>query len=189
MPRSPAPVPAARPPPPRSHAARAPLLQQEVLQVHEEGRPQPGGFTAGGGWCFGAIVLPRPLFASCSASAAASVGRLRARRVLRPPRPREGSCGEGHAQLPRHGVPTAPLPVPALCRNLFVVHLQGSQAGPPWCVRGGGGERRALRLSADTTSTPAPAETGISKKAMSIMNSFVNDTFDRMAGEAVRLAR
>lgn len=33
------------------------------------------------------------------------------------------------------------------------------------------------------------AETGISKKAMSIMNSFVNDTFDRMAGEAVRLAR
>jgi len=32
-------------------------------------------------------------------------------------------------------------------------------------------------------------ETGISKKAMSIMNSFVNDTFDRLAGEAVRLAR
>jgi len=32
-------------------------------------------------------------------------------------------------------------------------------------------------------------ETGISKKAMSIMNSFVNDTFDRMANEAVRLAR
>ncbi len=33
------------------------------------------------------------------------------------------------------------------------------------------------------------AETGISKKAMSIMNSFVNDTFDRLANEAVRLAR
>ena len=32
-------------------------------------------------------------------------------------------------------------------------------------------------------------ETGISKKAMSIMNSFVNDTFDRMADEAVRLSR
>ena len=32
-------------------------------------------------------------------------------------------------------------------------------------------------------------ETGISKRAMSIMNSFVNDTFDRMAEEAVRLSR
>ena len=32
-------------------------------------------------------------------------------------------------------------------------------------------------------------ETGVSKKAMSIMNSFVNDTFDRLATEAVRLAR
>jgi histone H2B len=33
------------------------------------------------------------------------------------------------------------------------------------------------------------AETGVSKKAMGIMNSFVNDTFDRLATEAVRLAR
>ena len=32
-------------------------------------------------------------------------------------------------------------------------------------------------------------ETGISKKAMSIMNSFVNDTFDRLSNEAIRLAR
>ncbi len=29
----------------------------------------------------------------------------------------------------------------------------------------------------------------MSKKAMGIMNSFVNDTFDRLATEAVRLAR
>jgi histone H2B len=35
----------------------------------------------------------------------------------------------------------------------------------------------------------AVADTGISKKAMGIMNSFVNDTFDRLATEAVRLAR
>ena len=28
---------------------------------------------------------------------------------------------------------------------------------------------------------PSTAETGISKKAMGIMNSFVNDTFDRMS--------
>lgn len=32
-------------------------------------------------------------------------------------------------------------------------------------------------------------ETGISKKAMSILNSFVNDIFDRVAAEAGRLSR
>ena len=32
-------------------------------------------------------------------------------------------------------------------------------------------------------------ETGISKKAMSIMNSFINDTFDRIAVESSRLVR
>ncbi|XP_072331747.1 histone H2B 7-like [Scyliorhinus torazame] len=32
------------------------------------------------------------------------------------------------------------------------------------------------------------ADTGISSKAMSIMNSFVNDIFERIAGEASRLA-
>jgi histone H2B len=31
-------------------------------------------------------------------------------------------------------------------------------------------------------------DTGISSKAMSIMNSFVNDVFERMAGEASKLA-
>uniref|UniRef100_A0A914QUF9 Histone H2B n=1 Tax=Panagrolaimus davidi TaxID=227884 RepID=A0A914QUF9_9BILA len=32
-------------------------------------------------------------------------------------------------------------------------------------------------------------ETGISSKAMSIMNSFVNDVFERIAAEAARLAK
>ncbi|KAK1441861.1 putative histone H2B.1 [Babesia divergens] len=32
-------------------------------------------------------------------------------------------------------------------------------------------------------------ETGVSKKSMSIMNSFINDIFDRMALEATRLIR
>ena len=32
-------------------------------------------------------------------------------------------------------------------------------------------------------------ETGISKKAMSIMNSFINDIFERVAAEAGKLAR
>ncbi|ELR55067.1 hypothetical protein M91_18366, partial [Bos mutus] len=31
-------------------------------------------------------------------------------------------------------------------------------------------------------------DTGISSKAMGIMNSFLNDTFERIAGEALRLA-
>ena len=33
------------------------------------------------------------------------------------------------------------------------------------------------------------AETGISKKAMSIMNSFINDTFEKVVTEAGKLAR
>ena len=32
-------------------------------------------------------------------------------------------------------------------------------------------------------------DTGVSSKAMSIMNSFVNDTFERVAAEASRLAK
>ena len=32
-------------------------------------------------------------------------------------------------------------------------------------------------------------DTGISKKSMSIMNSFINDVFDRMAQEAIKLVR
>eukprot|EP00916_Digyalum_oweni_P019674 GHVL01032833.1.p1 GENE.GHVL01032833.1~~GHVL01032833.1.p1 ORF type:complete len:129 (+),score=16.66 GHVL01032833.1:61-447(+) len=32
-------------------------------------------------------------------------------------------------------------------------------------------------------------ETGISRKSMSIMNSFINDVFDRLASEATRLIR
>ena len=32
-------------------------------------------------------------------------------------------------------------------------------------------------------------DTGISKKGMSIMNSFINDIFERIAGEAGKLAR
>ena len=32
-------------------------------------------------------------------------------------------------------------------------------------------------------------DTGISSKAMSILNSFINDIFDKIAGESARLAR
>ena len=36
---------------------------------------------------------------------------------------------------------------------------------------------------------PPIAETGISKKGMAVMNSFVNDIFDKVMGEAAKLVR
>ena len=36
---------------------------------------------------------------------------------------------------------------------------------------------------------PLLTETGISKKGMSVMNSFVNDIFDKVMGEAAKLTR
>ncbi|CAH1384283.1 unnamed protein product, partial [Tenebrio molitor] len=47
------------------------------------------------------------------------------------------------------------------------------------------GELCHLHLQGVETS---PSDTGISSKAMSIMNSFVNDIFERIAAEASRLA-
>ena len=35
----------------------------------------------------------------------------------------------------------------------------------------------------------SPAETGISKKAVYVLNSFINDLFDRVTSEAGRLSR
>merc|ERR1719231_1776929 len=59
-----------------------------------------------------------------------------------------------------------------------------------------GGEKRRKRKRIETFSSyiykvlkQVHPDTGISRRAMSIMNSFVNDTFDRLASEAIRLAR
>lgn len=50
--------------------------------------------------------------------------------------------------------------------------------------------RERLRLSpSDPFAPPPPAETGISKKAMGVLNSFINDIFDRVTTEAGRLSR
>ena len=38
-------------------------------------------------------------------------------------------------------------------------------------------------------SSPTSTETGISKKGMSVMNSFVNDIFDKVMAEAGKLVR
>ena len=70
-------------------------------------------------------------------------------------------------------------------------------AGAGWV---GGRARRARALARGggvlpLCASPSPArpppcaETGISKKAMSIMNSFVNDTFEKIVAEAGKLAR
>ena len=42
---------------------------------------------------------------------------------------------------------------------------------------------------APTPQLKPPAEIGVSKKSVSILNSFVNDIFERVAGEAGKLAR
>ena len=47
----------------------------------------------------------------------------------------------------------------------------------------------AYTASAVTTRTPRRAETGISKKGISVINSFINDIFERIVGEAGKLAR
>ncbi|XP_067835266.1 histone H2B 1/2-like [Heptranchias perlo] len=57
----------------------------------------------------------------------------------------------------------------------------------------GGKKRRKLRkenysINVYKVMKQVHPDTGISSKAMSIMNSFVNDIFERIAGEASRLA-
>lgn len=58
-----------------------------------------------------------------------------------------------------------------------------------------GGEKKRRKKRKETYSIyiykvlkQVHPETGVSSKAMSIMNSFVNDIFERIAGEASRLA-
>lgn len=57
-----------------------------------------------------------------------------------------------------------------------------------------GGKRRSKRVESYSSYIykvlkQVHPETGISKKGMSIMNSFINDIFERLALEASRLAR
>ena len=60
--------------------------------------------------------------------------------------------------------------------------------------KSGAGKRRSKRVESYGTYIyrvlkQVHPETGISKKGMSIMNSFINDIFERLASEASRLAR
>ena len=64
-------------------------------------------------------------------------------------------------------------------------------------MRPQGGERHLLRHAhpshppthSTTSPPPPPTETGISKKGMSVMNSFVTDIFDKVMTEAGKLVR
>ena len=49
--------------------------------------------------------------------------------------------------------------------------------------------REAARSPPVPPSLLFPAETGISKKGMAVMNSFVHDVFDKVMGEAAKLTR
>ena len=58
----------------------------------------------------------------------------------------------------------------------------------------GGNKRRSKRVESYSSYIykvlkQVHNDTGISKRGMSIMNSFINDIFDRIASEASRLAR
>ena len=57
-----------------------------------------------------------------------------------------------------------------------------------------GGKRRKTRVESYSTYIykvlkQVHPDTGISRRAMSIMNSFINDLFERIAGESGRLVR
>ena len=56
-----------------------------------------------------------------------------------------------------------------------------------------GGKRRKRRVESYSSYIykvlkQVHPETGISRRAMSIMNSFVNDTFERVATEAIKIS-
>ena len=69
---------------------------------------------------------------------------------------------------------------------------KGSKKSAKGKPRGGAQKRRRRRESFSIyiykVLKQVHPDTGISSKAMSIMNSFVNDLFERIAGEASRLA-
>ena len=71
---------------------------------------------------------------------------------------------------------------------------KGSQEAAPATKKGPG--RRVNAKKAETYSVyiyrvlkQVHPETGISKRSMSIMNSFINDLFEKISGEASKLVR
>lgn len=71
----------------------------------------------------------------------------------------------------------------------------GKSAGKKKGAKGAaGGKRKAKRTETYSTYIykvlkQVHPDTGISRRAMSVMNSFINDIFERIAGEAGRLTR
>ena len=77
------------------------------------------------------------------------------------------------------------------------IHRVLKQVHPGAWVGWGAGAARPPAAHAPANATtarspppsPTPAETGISKKGMAVMNSFVHDVFDKVMGEAAKLTR
>lgn len=70
----------------------------------------------------------------------------------------------------------------------------GKTAGKKKGAKGGAGRRRKKRVETYSTYIykvlkQVHPDTGISRRAMSVMNSFINDIFERIASEAGRLTR
>ena len=72
------------------------------------------------------------------------------------------------------------------------IHRVLKQVHPGEAAGWGWGAGHAPRRAATACSRRPPsrrAETGISKKGMSVMNSFVHDVFDKVMAEAAKLTR
>ena len=72
----------------------------------------------------------------------------------------------------------------------------GSQEATKDTTKKGGAKKISSKNRAETYSVyiyrvlkQVHPETGISKRSMSIMNSFINDLFEKISGEAAKLVR
>ena len=73
---------------------------------------------------------------------------------------------------------------------------KGSQDATKDTAGGRKGPKRTFKKTSETYSVyiyrvlkQVHPETGISKRSMSIMNSFINDLFEKISGEAAKLVR
>ncbi|KAA0154876.1 hypothetical protein FNF31_06217 [Cafeteria roenbergensis] len=100
----------------------------------------------------------------------------------------------GHPAEFKRALQTDQLPPPARAHPPATMAKTPSKKSGKTTKKSGDIKRRRRRIETYSSYIyrvlkQVHPEIGISKKAMSIMNSFVNDIFERLAQEAVRLAR
>ena len=111
--------------------------------------------------------------------------RVRGCRLAQPPRP----GAPPPAPRPRRGTPADALTPPPSSPK------KADKKPAKKTTKGGAGKRRkkakteSYKIYIYKVLKQVHPETGISSKAMSIMNSFINDIFEKIASEAARLAR